>query len=54
MAIEINFVTELLFPIFDTQTKYMICFPNCKINIGLYVTEKRPDRYHNIETIVLS
>jgi 4-diphosphocytidyl-2-C-methyl-D-erythritol kinase len=29
----------------------MICFPNCKINIGLYVTAKRPDSYHNIETI---
>src|SRR5271157_181298 len=29
----------------------MICFPNCKINIGLYVTKKRPDGYHNIETI---
>lgn len=29
----------------------MICFPNCKINIGLYVTGKRPDGYHNIETI---
>lgn len=29
----------------------MICFPNCKINIGLYITEKRPDAYHNIETV---
>lgn len=29
----------------------MICFPNCKINIGLYVTGKRADGYHNIETI---
>jgi len=29
----------------------MICFPNAKINIGLRVTEKRPDGYHNIETI---
>ncbi|TLX75320.1 4-(cytidine 5'-diphospho)-2-C-methyl-D-erythritol kinase [Labilibacter sediminis] len=29
----------------------MICFPNAKINIGLYVTEKRSDGYHNIETI---
>jgi len=29
----------------------MICFPNCKINLGLFVTEKRPDGYHNIETI---
>jgi 4-diphosphocytidyl-2-C-methyl-D-erythritol kinase len=29
----------------------MICFPNAKINIGLYITEKRPDGYHNIETL---
>lgn len=29
----------------------MICFPNAKINLGLNVTEKRPDGYHNIETI---
>jgi len=29
----------------------MICFPNAKINIGLNVVEKRPDGYHNIETV---
>lgn len=29
----------------------MICFPNAKINLGLNVTEKRRDGYHNIETI---
>ncbi len=29
----------------------MICFPNCKINLGLYITEKRPDGYHNLETV---
>lgn len=29
----------------------MICFPNAKINLGLNITEKRPDGYHNIETI---
>jgi len=29
----------------------MICFPNAKINLGLNVVSKRPDRYHNIETI---
>ena len=28
----------------------MICFPNAKINLGLSVTEKRPDGMHNIET----
>ena len=29
----------------------MICFPNCKINLGLYVTRKRDDGYHDIETV---
>ncbi|MBN2637049.1 MAG: 4-(cytidine 5'-diphospho)-2-C-methyl-D-erythritol kinase [Prolixibacteraceae bacterium] len=29
----------------------MISFPNAKINIGLNVVSKRPDGYHNLETI---
>jgi 4-diphosphocytidyl-2-C-methyl-D-erythritol kinase len=29
----------------------MIIFPNCKINIGLYITAKRPDGFHDIETV---
>ncbi|MCG8477025.1 MAG: 4-(cytidine 5'-diphospho)-2-C-methyl-D-erythritol kinase [Cytophagales bacterium] len=29
----------------------MLTFPNAKINLGLYVTEKRPDGYHNIESV---
>ena len=29
----------------------MIVFPNAKINIGLNITARRPDGYHNIETI---
>jgi 4-diphosphocytidyl-2-C-methyl-D-erythritol kinase len=29
----------------------MVIFPNAKINIGLNVTERRPDGYHNLETI---
>ncbi len=29
----------------------MVSFPNAKINIGLNITDKRPDGYHNIETI---
>lgn len=29
----------------------MLCFPNCKINLGLYVTGRRDDGYHNIETV---
>jgi 4-diphosphocytidyl-2-C-methyl-D-erythritol kinase len=29
----------------------MLCFPNAKINIGLNIIERRPDGFHNIETI---
>lgn len=29
----------------------MITFPNAKINIGLYITSRRPDGYHNLETL---
>ena len=31
----------------------MIVFPNAKINIGLNITEKRMDGFHNLETIFL-
>jgi len=29
----------------------MISFPNAKINIGLHITEKRADGFHNLETV---
>lgn len=29
----------------------MITFPNAKINLGLDIVEKRPDGYHNLETV---
>ncbi|OPZ29520.1 MAG: 4-diphosphocytidyl-2-C-methyl-D-erythritol kinase [Bacteroidetes bacterium ADurb.BinA174] len=29
----------------------MICFPNAKINLGLNIVSKRPDGYHNLETV---
>ncbi len=29
----------------------MLLYPNCKINLGLRITSKRPDGYHEIETI---
>ena len=29
----------------------MVVFPNAKINLGLHITEKRPDGYHNIESV---
>lgn len=31
----------------------MIAFANAKINLGLYITTKRPDGYHSIESILL-
>lgn len=31
----------------------MKTYPNCKINIGLHVLDRRSDGYHNIETIFL-
>jgi len=29
----------------------MILYPNCKVNLGLRVVRKRPDGYHDLETI---
>lgn len=29
----------------------MLTFPGCKINIGLFVTRKRDDGYHDLETV---
>ncbi len=29
----------------------MLSFPDCKINLGLYVTNRRADGYHDIETV---
>ena len=31
----------------------MLSFPNCKINLGLHVIEKRSDGFHNIETVMV-
>lgn len=31
----------------------MICFPNAKINLGLHITAKRKDGYHDIETCMI-
>ncbi|TPE40627.1 4-(cytidine 5'-diphospho)-2-C-methyl-D-erythritol kinase [Pontibacter mangrovi] len=28
----------------------MLDFPNAKINLGLYITEKRPDGFHNLQS----
>ena len=29
----------------------MIVFPNCKINLGLQILNKREDGFHNLETV---
>jgi 4-diphosphocytidyl-2-C-methyl-D-erythritol kinase len=29
----------------------MVLFPNCKINLGLHVVRKRPDNFHDIESV---
>lgn len=29
----------------------MVVFPNCKINLGLHITRKRNDGYHDLETV---
>lgn len=29
----------------------MISFPNCKINLGLHITNKRKDGFHDLETV---
>lgn len=31
----------------------MILFPNAKINLGLRITSRRPDGYHNINTVMV-
>ncbi len=30
----------------------MILFPPAKVNLGLYITGKREDGYHNIESVM--
>lgn len=36
---------------FTEKNNDMICFPNCKINLGLYIENKRNDGFHNIKTV---
>ena len=36
---------------FTRNSRRMVVFPNAKINLGLYVVEKRTDGFHNLETI---
>ena len=31
----------------------MVVFPNAKINLGLHITKKRPDGFHNIESVFI-
>lgn len=43
-----NFIFYTFVP---EKYRKMVVFPHCKINLGLFVTEKRADGFHNIETI---
>jgi 4-diphosphocytidyl-2-C-methyl-D-erythritol kinase len=43
-----------IFELLNSSNKQqMITFPNCKINLGLWVTQRRPDGYHNIQTVMM-
>lgn len=33
------------------RIQIMVRFPNCKINLGLYITNRREDGYHDLETV---
>ena len=37
-------------PLLD-KCNSMLLYPKAKINLGLNVVERRPDGYHNIETV---
>lgn len=42
---------SVLYRCLTNQVASMLTFPNAKINIGLNITSKRNDGYHNLETI---
>lgn len=42
-----NFTSVL----FWFENPLMLVFPNCKINLGLYITNRRDDGYHDLETV---
>lgn len=37
----------------NSKKKHMITFPLAKINLGLNVVERRPDGYHNLQTVFM-
>lgn len=43
--------TPFLYLCKNENATVMIYFPNAKINLGLNIVSKRPDGYHNLETV---
>jgi 4-diphosphocytidyl-2-C-methyl-D-erythritol kinase len=43
--------THILLTTDNSRLTTMLSFPNCKINIGLNIVSRRPDGYHNLETV---
>lgn len=37
----------------NLKTRNMLKFPDAKINLGLNIISKRPDGYHNLETVMI-
>lgn len=48
-----NHYSPKIYSNFDQTSNPMISFPNAKINLGLHITAKRKDGYHDIESCMI-